>query len=149
MHYSHMITEWLKIHNGVFLFQVYTLKDLLSLQFDFHPLKQFCSLGTGVEGNASKRMNPIFWYRTVHYPKSSFIISLKLRRQGTSCLWFSLRAMYILEINGENVCRCAHMHVHMHVVVLQFALYWSSEAQTSWESTRLQQRKYHWSSVPL
>ena len=27
------------------------------MQFDFHPLEQFCSLDTGVAGNASKRMN--------------------------------------------------------------------------------------------
>lgn len=27
------------------------------MQFDFHPLEQFCSLDTGAEGNASKRMN--------------------------------------------------------------------------------------------
>lgn len=57
-------------------------------------------------------MNPIFWYRAVHYPKSSFIISLKLWRQGTSCLWFSLRTMYILEINDENVCRCTTACIH-------------------------------------
>lgn len=65
-------------------------------------------------------MNHIFWYRTVHYPKSSFIISLILWRQGTSLLSFSLRAMHILTIDGENVCKYAHVHVHVHVVVHLF-----------------------------
>lgn len=114
------------------------------MQFEFHPLEQFCSLDTGVEGNASKRMNRFLWYRTVHYPKSSFIIYLILWRQGTSCLSFSLRVMYTVTINGENVCR-----VCVCVVVLAFALLLKQRSTASCERTKLKHRKNGLISFPL